>query len=287
VIETVRSDQVVPLSGGLVSGGLGARLPHDLTRALSDGDRSEIEGAFHQYGVLIFEGAMMGFPMLAAFVNALGEPDDGKGRLASTTQYAGIRVVENVERGAFGPRGNSELNWHADRFFNPVLAGILNSVVVSPEGGDTSFADMRRAYDDLPNDLLAAINGCSIKQDCVFDADGAPAIRPGGMQIEDIVRSPGIALPIVQMHRQTGRPYLYLGNRLNAHILGLSLEQSDALLDRLYVHIDQPHLHYRHQWRADELILYDNVRCMHRRDAFPADAERKLYASVVAKSDLL
>jgi taurine dioxygenase len=268
-------------------GEFGARMPHDLTRPLSDDDRHEIAAAFHEHRVLIFTGAKMDFPLLDAFVTSLGEPDGGKGRLSSTTDYPGIRVVENVERGSFGPRGNSELHWHSDRFFDPVVAGILNAVVVPAEGGDTSFADMQRAYDDLPADLAAAIAGRSIKQDCIFDAEGQPGIRPGGLPVADVDTLPGIALPIVRTHPRTGRDYLYLGNRLNAHIPGLTVAASEALLDRLFAHVDRPHLHYRHHWQADELILYDNIRCMHRREAFAADVERKLFASVVARSDLL
>lgn len=282
MLETATSTRAIPFPGGF-----GARMPQDLTRPLWDADRNEIAAAFHVHRLLIFAGAKMDFPLLAAFVDNLGEPDGGKGRLSSTTEYPGIRIVENVDRGAFGPRGNSELHWHSDRFFDPVVAGILNAVVVPDEGGDTSFADMHRAYDELPADLLAAIEDRSIKQDCIFDADGEPGIRPGGTAIEDVVNSPGIALPIIQDHARTGRRYLYLGNRLNAYVRGLSLEDSETLLNRLFAHVDQPHLHYRHHWQADELVLYDNVRCMHRREAFAPDAERKLYASVVARSDLL
>jgi taurine dioxygenase len=238
--------------------------------------------------VLIFSGADLSLAQLSAFVDSFGLPDTGAGRLASDVDgYSGIRVVENVERGKFGPRSNSELDWHSDRYFDPVVAGVLNSVVVPETGGDTSFADMYRAYDELPDDLRRAVDGRSIKQDCLFGADGEPMIRPGGLPVEDIANTPGIETPIVQTRRFTGRKFLYLGNRLNAYVSGLPIDESEALLDRLFAHIDQPHLHYRHHWSPRELVIYDNVCCMHKREAFDIDAERKLLASVVSKSEIL
>jgi taurine dioxygenase len=268
--------------------GFGAWADYNITRPLSVTEVQEIADAFHRYLFVILRNADLSFAQLAAFLDAFGLQDQPTGRLASAVEgYSGIRVVENVERGKFGPRSNSELHWHSDRFFEPVVAGVLSSVVVPEQGGDTSLVDMYRAYDELPADLRKAISGRTIKQDCVFAANGEPMIRPGGAQVEDVVSSPGIETPIVQTRRLTWRKYFYLGNRLNACIPSLPLEESEALLDRLFAHLEQPHLQYRHHWSAHELVLYDNRCCMHRREAFEVDAERKLYASVVANSEIL
>ncbi|WP_020656761.1 TauD/TfdA dioxygenase family protein [Massilia niastensis] len=266
----------------------GADVDIDLSQPLSEAEKREIADAFHRYQFVIFREADLTLAQLAAFVEAFGTADQGRGRLASdVNEYAGIRVVENVEKGKFGPRGNSELAWHSDRFFDPVVAGVLNSVVVPEVGGDTSLADMYRALDELPPPLRRAIEGRKIKQDCVFAPDGTPGIRPGGMPIAGVDRSPGIATDIVQTHRYTGKQFLYLGNRLNAYVEGLPLEESESLLDALYAHVDQTTFHYRHHWAPHELVLYDNQACMHRRESFDVNADRKLYASVVDKSDLL
>lgn len=268
--------------------GFGAWAEYDLRQVLAPEDVRQIADAFQRYLFVLFKNADLTIPQLSTFVEAFGTHDGPMGRLASSTDgYAGIRVVENVERGKFGPRSNSELHWHSDRFFDPVVAGVLCSVVVPQSGGDTSFVDMCRAYEELPDDLKKAVKGRTIRQDCIFNGDGCPMIRPGGTQLEDVVNSDGIETPIVQVRRGTWRKYLYLGNRLNAYIPSLPLQESDALLDRLFEHIDQPHLRYRHHWSPHELLLYDNQCCMHRREAFDVDAQRKLYAAVVADSFVL
>jgi alpha-ketoglutarate-dependent taurine dioxygenase len=268
--------------------GFGAWADHDVTRPLSAADVQEITDAFHKHLFVLFRGADLSIPQLATFIDAFGTHDTPTGRLATAVNgYAGIRVVENVERSKFGPRSNSELHWHSDRFYDPVVAGLLCSVVVPEIGGDTSLVDMCRAYDELPDDLRKAIEGRTIRQDCLFGEDGQPRMRPGGVRVDDVVTSVGIETPIVQVRRHTWRKYLYLGNRLNSYIPSLSLAESEALLDRLFEHIDQPHLQYRHHWSPHQLMFYDNRCCMHRRESFDADAQRKLYASVVADSLIL
>src|SRR5205823_3016253 len=89
--------------------------------------------------------------------------------------------------------------------------------IVPEEGGDTSLANMYAALAEMPADLRRAIEGRSIKQDAVFDTEGRPGIRPGGVAVDDVASSAGISTPIIQVHARSGRPYLYLGNRLNAH----------------------------------------------------------------------
>jgi taurine dioxygenase len=276
-----------PIAYTPFASGFGARVEFDPARVPTPEQAREIAAIFHEHLFVYFPRADITPQQLADFVLAFGQPDGPRGRLASASEYAGIRIVENVEGGKFGPRSNSELDWHSDRFYDPAAAGLLQSVVVPDEGGDTSLADMVAALAGLPADLRRDIESRSIKQDAVFDAEGRPGIRPGGVVVDDVVSSPGVNTDIIQVHVRSGRPYLYLGNRLNAHVVGLSLEDSAALLDRLYAHVNQPRFHYRHRWAPSELLMYDNRCCMHRRETFAPDAKRKLVAAVVDTSEFL
>jgi taurine dioxygenase len=267
--------------------GLGARVYYDPARAPNADEVRTLAALFTRHQLLLFQPTQLNVQQLADFASAFGKPDDRHGRLATAIEIAGVRIVENVEQGSAGPRGSSELYWHSDRFFNPVAAGLLYADVVPEEGGDTSFADMYAALAALPPSLAKAIEGRRIKQDVVFDAQGRPGMRPVGQLIDDVVTSPGIETDIVQRHPRSGRPFLYLGNRQNSHIVGLSLDESESLLDDLYAHAGQARFHYRHHWQAGELILYDNRCCMHRREEFDARAARRLFAAVVDTSEVL
>ena len=142
--------------------GFGARVDFDPARVPTPEQAREIAAIFHDHLFVYFPRADITPQQLADFVLAFGQPDGPRGRLASASEYAGIRMVENVEGGKFGPRSNSELDWHSDRFYDPVAAGLLQSVIVPQEGGDTSLANRVEALAALPPDLRAAIEGRSI-----------------------------------------------------------------------------------------------------------------------------
>ena len=107
--------------------------------------------------------------------------------------------------------------------------------------------------------------------------------------VRDVSQAPGARHPIVRAHPETGRAALYLGRRLNAHIVGETVADSEALLDRIWAHCDQEKFTYRHRWRPGDLVMWDNRCTMHRRDLFDPTARRIMhrtqirgYAPVVA-----
>ena len=103
--------------------------------------------------------------------------------------------------------------------------------------------------------------------------------------VEDIAQdprtSPGTLHPLVYVHPETGRAGLYLGRRRNAYIEGLSLHDSNALLDEIWSQATRESLTWRHQWRVGDLVLWDNRCTMHRRDAFDPAARRVMHRTQI------
>jgi len=93
--------------------------------------------------------------------------------------------------------------------------------------------------------------------------------------------SPGTVHPLVAIHPETGRRALYLGRRRNAYIEGMTLEESDALLDEVWAHATRDQFAWRHHWRAGDLVLWDNRCTMHRRDAFDPGARRVMHRTQI------
>ena len=83
------------------------------------------------------------------------------------------------------------------------------------------------------------------------------------------------------VHPETGRRCLYLGRRRNAYIEGLSLDESDALLDEIWAQATRDSLTWRHQWRVGDLVLWDNRCTMHRRDAFDPASRRVMHRTQI------
>jgi len=146
--------------------------------------------------------------------------------------------------------------------------------------GRTGFDNMYLAWDTLPTNLRARVEELSLKHDATIDAAGYVRKRfaeaPG-----DVRESPGASHPLVCTHPETGRNCLYLGRRAKAWLVGLPVEESEALLDRLWAHATQPHFAWHHDWRAGDVVMWDNRCVMHRRDAFDPGSRRIMHRTQI------
>ena len=222
------------------------------------------------------------FTRLAERFGALeGSPDYSRSRAVYVAESPLMTVVSNVsEHGQpVGDHGDGELNWHTDLAFTDHPSGytFLLAREVPPSGGNTSFANMYNAYDRLADDTKSTIARLRLKHQESHTAQGVP--RPGYRDIKtsDPRELPGPLHPIVRTHPQTRRKALYLGRRFGGYIPGLTLAESEALLDHLWASAAQPQDVWSQQWRVGDLIIWDNRCTMHRRDAFTGQGRRRMH----------
>ncbi|MFQ5766194.1 MAG: TauD/TfdA dioxygenase family protein, partial [Rhodospirillales bacterium] len=86
---------------------------------------------------------------------------------------------------------------------------------------------------------------------------------------------------VPQVVEQQGRRALFLGRRPHAYVLALDVAESEALLDALWAHVDDPAFVWRHRWRVGDLLMWQNLRVLHRRDAFDDNARRIMHRSQI------
>jgi taurine dioxygenase len=123
--------------------------------------------------------------------------------------------------------------------------------------------------------LKRRIGGLRLKHDGTYNSGGY--VREGITATDDPVASPGTYHPVVCQHPETARQCLYLGRRRNAYIEGLSLADSEALLDELWGYATRDELNWYNTWRVGDLVLWDNRCTMHRRDPFDAGSRRIMH----------
>jgi len=210
-----------------------------------------------------------------------GSPDFSRSRDVYVAASPKMTVVSNVtvDGKPVGDHGDGELNWHTDQGFVERPSGytLLLAREVPPSGGNTSFANMYRAYERLSAELKQKIARLRIKHQESHTAQGIP--RPGYRDIatNDPRELPGPQHPVVRTHPESGRKALYLGRRFGAYIPGLPLAQSEALLDELWSNAARPEDVWTQQWHVDDLIIWDNRATMHRRDAFVGQGRRRMH----------
>lgn len=272
---------VVPTGGAL-----GAEIRNVDLRTIDERDFAVILGAWHDHLLLLFREQELNDEDLVAFSKRFGELDLAPVQESGRRFVEGhpeIYVVSNVlENGVpIGSLGAGEATWHTDMSYLevPPKASMLYALEVPPAGGDTYLNNMYAAYESLPEELKRRIEGLSLKHDGTYNSGGY--LRQGVTAVDDPMSSPGTYHPLVCTHPETRRRALYLGRRRNAYIGGLSLAESESLLDKLWEYATRPELAWGHTWRPRDLVLWDNRCTMHRRDSFDAASRRVMHRTQI------
>jgi len=266
--------------------GMGAEIHGVDLRDIDQSAFSAIYGAWLDNLVLLFRGQTLKPADLIAFSRRFGKLDLPPIQESGRRFVEGIPelyVVSNVLKDGepIGSLGSGEASWHTDMSYleQPPMASLLYAVEVPPSGGDTEFINMYSLYQALPEDLKGQIQNLRIKHDATYNSGGY--LRQGVQPGDDPRVSPGVVHPLVCTHPETERKCLYLGRRRNAYIEGLSLAESEALLDRLWSFASRRELTWRIRWSVGDLVLWDNRCTMHRRDAFDPATRRIMYRTQV------
>lgn len=248
---------------------------------------ARIERAWIDHSALLFRGQKLEHDALLDFSRRFGELDQppvNENGKKFVEGYPEIYVVSNIlgdDGTPIGSLGVGEAVWHTDMSYlpEPPDASLLYAVEIPPAGGDTWLCGLIAACASLPAALRAAVKGRSIKHDGTYNSGGY--LRAGLEDSSDPVNSVGTPHPIVCVHPPSGRHTLYLGRRRNAYVVGMPLDESEALLDELWAHVTRPEYAYAHRWQVGDVLMWDNRTTMHRRDPFDAAARRLMYRTQI------
>jgi len=276
----------VSLMARRVDAVLGASVEGVDLRAMDAETFGAIHRAWLERQVLLFRNQALGDEDLVAFSRRFGDLDQAPVQETGRRFVEGvpeIYIVSNVMRDGepIGSLGAGEAVWHTDMSYlrDPPKASVLYALEVPATGGDTSFCSMYAAWDALPAALQRRVETLRVKHDGTYNSGGY--VRQGVTPSDDPRTSPGTLHPLVVRHPETRRWALYLGRRRNAYIDGLSLDESNVLLDELWTYATQDSLTWRHQWRPGDVVLWDNRCTMHRRDAFDPAARRVMHRTQI------
>src|SRR5215471_13423893 len=236
-----------------------------------------IRDGMDEYGVLVFRGQPFTDAEQLAFAQRLdGELHSKTG--ISTVQKnrfgnEALTDISNVgETGQILERedrrrayGLGNRLWHTDASFQdpPGRYSMLHARIVPPVPADTEFADMRAAYDALPEDMKARLEGLQAHHSIAYSRQTLGFEFSG----DEAERLKGAVHPLVRTLPRTGRRSLYLASHAN-RILGWPVPDGRLLLLDLSEHATQRQFVYRHSWRVGDLVIWDNRCTMHRATPF-------------------
>jgi alpha-ketoglutarate-dependent taurine dioxygenase len=255
----------------------------DLNAALDSDTIEELNDAFAEHIVLCIRDQDFTPPQYAAAARRFGEPVPQLNKSFNLPDLPEVGILSSEDKDDLGTgkrviRGTT---WHTDHSFwaVPPKATILYALVVPETGGDTSFCNMRAAYDALPETTRRRIDG--LKAVHTYEASRS-ANKMVALDSDEKKATPDVVHPLVRKHLPTGKNALYLSTTRLERIIGLAREESDALIDELLDHATQPRFQYDHKWRPGDMVIWDNRCSLHHANGdYPLDAKRLLHRIIL------
>lgn len=261
----------------------------DLSRPLEDWVSAALVGDLLKYRVLVVRDQSLSHADHIRVSRLFGEPEIHVQDQYTVPGFAQIVTISNIHRdgmpiGLYD--GDNEQEWHTDLSFRPAMSSVslLYSVIAPEVGGETRFADTTAAYDDLPAELRARVDGLGAVHSMVHLFERQAAENPQKVPLTETQRAqvPDVVHPLVRRHPCTGRRSLLLGELIIRNIVGVGTAESADLLEQLHVHATAERYVYSHRWAEGDLVIWDNRATMH--TASPCDHtrhQRLLYRTTV------
>ncbi len=179
--------------------------------------------------------------------------------------FIGNLDPQSLETESVDPKFFGEWEWHTDMSYLevPPTFSLLHAREVPDEGGDTDFCNQVMAAQQLPADLRQRVLSLRLKHDSTYGSSGV--LRPGMSAPGSPAEALGHAHPMVRRIQDADCEALFLGRRTNGYILGMELEESEALLDELWAHATQEQFCYCHKWQLGQVVVWDNRMLLHSR----------------------
>jgi alpha-ketoglutarate-dependent 2,4-dichlorophenoxyacetate dioxygenase len=259
----------------------------DLAQSLAAADRNAIEDAIDRYAVVVFRDQTLTDDRQVAFARHFG-PIQSSAQKARHTAIKhrlpgnDIADISNLDGDSRILETDSKRRldwlanrlWHTDASFRavPGALSMLYAHVVPDEGGDTQFADLRAAYDALPDATKRQIEGL-VAEHSIFHSRAQLSVT--AYTAEELASLPPVPQRVVRTHPGSHRKTLYIASHAS-HILGMPIADGRLLLMDLMEHATQARFVHSHRWRAGDLVIWDNRCTMHRARPFDTTKVRDL-----------
>jgi len=264
----------------------------DLTKPLSKDDVAALQDGIDRYGVLVFHDQKLTDEQQMAYTLNFGAIENARGGNITKDKdkrlVDGMNDVSNLGKDGkpLAPDSRQQLFnignmlWHSDSSFRAIPAkySLLSARTVNPKGGNTEFADMRAAWDDLDAETKAEVESMICEHSLMYSRGslGFLDYTEDEKQMFKPVRQ-----RLVRTHPAHGRKSLYLSSHAG-QILGMSMPAARILLRDLNEHATQPKYVYVHKWRPFDFVMWDNRQTMHRVRRYDDSQPRDMRRTTVA-----
>ncbi len=240
----------------------------DLSKPLDDDTFAAVENAFNEHAVIWFRDQTITPEQQVAFSERFGAIEVNAFNKFALPDNPKVLIVSNIKEGGkdigYADAGS---HWHTDMSYTatPPRMTMLYAIEVPMENGkplgDTLFASATAAYDSLPDETKAKIDG--LKATHRFAAKERGVKKPVELTPEQIAKNPDVDHPVARTHPITGRKALYVRTGECIGIPGMPDDEALPLIDELSERTIRPEFLYRHQWQVGDVLMWDNAAVQH------------------------
>ena len=240
----------------------------DLTRPLSSEAVESLHRALGENGILLFRDANLAPEQHIAFSRQFGALESHVVGEFNLPGHPEIFVVSNVkEEGKLKGAVYAGQYWHSDLSYmkKPSMGSLLLCREMPEIGGDTMWANLYMAYESLSDPMKGFLGGLRAIHDYshAYDTYFAHLKERPPLTPEQRAKTPPVEHPMIRTHPVTKRKALYVNPGFTTGIVGMPRDESQPILDFLFRHSTRAEFIYRHKWRVNDMIFWDNRCTMH------------------------
>ena len=258
--------------------------------AADDAAYSAVRAAFEEHSVLVFRGQQVTDEAQLAFSRRFGPPEVTKvGSQGTGTHFVILTTIG--EDGKVAPpdsrlalRNKANQLWHTDSSFKsvPALTSILSARIIPARGGETEYVSTRLAFERLDADLRKKLENSFAWHDY---AHSRSQITKDLASPEERAALPPQCWRMVWKNPANGRGAIYLASHAYA-VEGMESAAGKKLIDELMAAATAPGTSYVHEWRAGDVVIWDNRATMHRGRPWPAHEARLMVRTTISAAEV-
>jgi taurine dioxygenase len=240
----------------------------DLKAALKAGDDETLDAVvdtFHRHGAIMLRGQDLSPGELTDFIARFGDPEDHTLKEFTFANFPKVYRLSNklVDGKPIGAH-NDGVGWHTDYSYKaePVMATMLFAVDVPAEGSDTLVADCVAAWNALPPERQAELEGKVVHHSYQYFM----ATREfGARELSDELKAenPDVYHPLIRTHPADGRKALWPSTGTVIEVMGMPKAEGLELVQDLVEFATQDRFVYRHKWQVGDVLMWDNRCTLH------------------------
>ncbi|ASG23924.1 TauD/TfdA dioxygenase family protein [Nitrospirillum viridazoti] len=260
-METLEALRTRPLKPGF-----GAEILDVDLKTASPAEVDQVVEAFHRHGAILLRGQDLDPAGLKAFLGRFGPLEGHTQKQFTLPDHPEVYILSNkvVDGKPIGAH-NDGVGWHTDYSYKaePVMCTMLYAVEVPAEGSDTLLADLCAAYDALPEERRAQLDGLQLHHSYEYFMTSRQYLRVDQLSPELKAENPDVIHPLIRTHPADGRKALWVSTGTVKEVVGMPNPQGLELLDELVAFVTQDRFVHAHKWQVGDILIWDNRCTLH------------------------